>query len=278
MVTKGQFLERAVAIVAEDGLVLDGLSHRGRRGPACVVAAPHPALGGSMTVPAINELAWALTRAGHATLRFDYRGVGGSQGRSRQVPSTGAGASGEAPRITPASIADEVADLRAAAGQLAATVRCAEAGAAGEGGLCAIGYSFGACVVLAAQGDPAWEKLVLIAPPTALADLGALAEVRRPLLLVCAQHDPLCDRALLQALIAPLGEQARLAVIPHADHGFRRGSTELGRVVAEWLRAGRPPLRLEREGGGDEQEPEVIELDLPDEGGPPLELDDGQPA
>ena len=275
MVEKGQFLERPVAIPTAHGLMLDGLYHRGRRGPACVVAAPHPALGGSMTVPAINELAWALTRAGHATLRFDYRGVGGSQGRSLHVAAGTAGTDAEPvpPRITPALVEGEVADLFAAAAQLAATVGLAE----GEGGagLCAIGYSFGACVVLAGHADPRWERLVLIAPPTALADLGALAEVRRPLLIVCAQHDPLCDRALLQELIAPLGDRVRLEVIPHADHGFRRGSTALGQLVAEWLRAGRPPPRLEREDGGGEEGPEVIELELPDDGEPPLELDDG---
>lgn len=277
--TKGQFLERSVAIPTAGGLMLDGLYHRGLRGPACVIAAPHPALGGSMTVPAINELAWALTRGGHATLRFDYRGVGGSQGRSPHAlappddPGSELGSGSAPPRITPALIGAEVVDLLAAADQLAATTS-ASAAEGGDAGLCAIGYSFGACVVLAAHAGARWQKLVLVAPPTALADLGALAEVRQPILIVCAQHDPLCDRALLNRLIAPLGESARLEVIPHADHGFRRGSSALGQVVAEWLRAGRPLLRTLPE-ADDEPDPEVVELELPDDGEPPLELDDG---
>jgi alpha/beta superfamily hydrolase len=81
MVLEGQYLERSVVV---DGL--DALYHRGPREPPCVIASPHPAMGGSMTSPVIAELAWALTRAGHATMRFDYRGVAssrGSRGRSR---------------------------------------------------------------------------------------------------------------------------------------------------------------------------------------------------
>ena len=71
MVLPGQYLERSL-VVGE----LDALYHRGSRNPPCALASPHPAMGGSMTAPAIAELAWALTRAGHATMRFNYRGVG----------------------------------------------------------------------------------------------------------------------------------------------------------------------------------------------------------
>src|SRR2546422_11402357 len=84
MVLSGQYLERSV-VVGE----LDALYHRGTREPPCVIAAPHPALGGSMLSPVVAELAWALTRAGHPTMRFDYRGVGASRGASRPVAGRG---------------------------------------------------------------------------------------------------------------------------------------------------------------------------------------------
>ncbi len=57
---------------------LAGLYHRGRISPVLLVS-PHPYAGG-MEIPLIAELAWAVTRAGHATLRFDFRGVGASRG------------------------------------------------------------------------------------------------------------------------------------------------------------------------------------------------------
>ena len=251
MVRPGEFLERSV-VVKSGELSLDALYHRGRRAPPCAIASPHPALGGSMTVPAIAEVAWALTRAGFPTLRFDYRGVGASQGRSRHP----AGAT----RVD--DVSDELADLRAAVEQLVQTTRAA--------GACVVAYSFGAAVALAAAQDEAVERLVLVAPPTELWDFSALLEVRKPVLVVCAHHDALCDRSRLQ-----LPENARLAVIAHADHAFLRGLPELGRTVAAWVGSGPPRKELPddaRSGSGD---PEGFrEVELPGSDDPPLELDD----
>jgi alpha/beta superfamily hydrolase len=260
MVLAGQYLERSV-VVRSGELTLDGLYHRGSREPACVLASPHPALGGSMTAPVIAELAWALTRAGHATLRFDYRGVGASQGTTRHAAGSlgpGAGLAGLA------GLQGEVEDLLAAAEQLRATA------GAGAGGLCAVGYSFGAAVVLRAARDPRIGRVVLVAPPTAIADFSALRGLEKPTLLVCAHHDDLCDRALLQPLLEP--EHAALEVVAHADHSFRRGLTELGKICAAWLRGVREEPAAA--GPGDEQPAAAPELELEPGDGEPLELDD----
>lgn len=296
MVLAGQYLERSV-VVRSGELTLDALYHRGSREPACVLASPHPALGGSMTAPVIAELAWALTRAGHATLRFDYRGVGASQGTSRHVAgSLGPGArisaggpdsrlsagasrlergglsagasrlqqgarSAGAPRLQQGGLDDEAEDLLAAAEQLRAT--------AGGEGLCAVGYSFGAAVVLRAARDPRVCRIVLVAPPTAIADFSALRGLRKPALLVCAHRDDLCDRALLQPLLEP---EHALEVVAHADHSFRRGLTELGKLCAAWLRGGRAEPAAE--GPGEEQPAAARELELEPGDGEPLELDE----
>jgi hypothetical protein len=108
---------------------------------------------------------------------------------------------------------------------------------------------------------------VLIAPPTALADFSALASVTKPLLVVCAHHDAYCDRSALR-----LPEQGTLEVLPHTDHFFRRGLTELGKLVAAWLRGDRPEYVAPPD---QPQEPEVehVELDLDPGDEEPLELD-----
>lgn len=212
MVLPGQYLERSLTVGD-----LDALYHRGKREPPCVIASPHPAMGGSMTSPVIAELAWALTRAGHATLRFDYRGVGASRGVSRHpAGSTQIG-----------DVGDEVEDLYEIADQLLATTGLPSA--------CAVGYSFGAKVVLEAAGDPRISHLVLIAPPNKLADFSAIASIEKPLLVLFAHHDAYCDRAALK-----LPEQAKSDVIPHADHFFGRGLTEMARTAAAWLGGGEP--------------------------------------
>ncbi len=80
MVMPGQFLERPT-LVESGGFCLEGLWHRGQKTPALLILSPHPAFGGgSMDFPLSLEIAWAATRRGHATLRFNWRGVGASQG------------------------------------------------------------------------------------------------------------------------------------------------------------------------------------------------------
>jgi alpha/beta superfamily hydrolase len=241
MVLAGQYLERSV-VVGE----LDALYHRGTREPPCAIAAPHPALGGSMTSPVIAELAWALTRAGHPTLRFDYRGVGASRGTSGHPAGS----------MAIGILQDEVADLLAICEHLLASTGMAEA--------CAIGYSFGAAVALEAARDPRIGRVILIAPPTTLYDFRELSALAKPALVVCAQKDAFCDRSAL-----PLPAGGRLEVVPHADHFFSRGLTELGKTVAGWLRGD----RAEYTAPPDEGSGPSPEIELEEGEGPPLEVD-----
>jgi len=208
MVRRGEYLERMV-VVPSGGLHLEGLYHRGKLRPPCVVAAPHPQQGGSMDSPVVAEIAWAITRAGHATLRFNYRGVGASEGSW----SGGAG---------------EIADLEAAVEQLQETTFGADVAVAG--------YSFGAWVALeAALRLPAIAKLLLVAPPTKLFDFAALARVGAQVLAVCAERDALCDPALVGALVEPLGERGEIATVAGADHFFTTGLPQVGRLAARFV-------------------------------------------
>ncbi|GAC1339424.1 MAG: hypothetical protein NVS2B9_13990 [Myxococcales bacterium] len=268
MVLPGQFLERS-AVVRSGGVLIDALFHRGARLPACAVAPPHPALGGSMVAPAVAELAWALAREGHATLRFDYRGVGASQGKSSHAaPVLG---EGKVPPIERAGIAAEVEDLRSACEHL-------QASASPGAPLCCIGYSFGAAVALQVAEDPRVSHLVLVAPPTALADFSSIGRTGKPTLVICAHQDPWCDPVALRGFLSPLGDDGLLEVIAHADHGFRRGLPELGRAVAQWLRGGEPLPAFPRATAEDEGVSAAADLILPEGDGEPLELDEPAPG
>jgi alpha/beta superfamily hydrolase len=202
--------ERQVAIPMRGGaLVLDGIYVPGAAGSdrGAVIAPPHPLHGGSMGSPVVTEIAWACARAGLATLRFDWRGVGGSAG----APS------GEA------AGADE--DYVAALEQLAESV---------GGALCACGYSFGAAAALRAAGrSRRVREAVLVAPPPSLIDVGALGDARR-VLVVAGEEDALAAPDALRALVAP-SRNASLVLVPGADHFFGAGLAEVGRAVARWL-------------------------------------------
>jgi alpha/beta superfamily hydrolase len=73
--------EQAVTIpLAAQGLVLEAVWQAGDHKGA-VIAPPHPEYGGSLDSPVVNEIAYGLHREGYASLRFNWRGVGASQGR-----------------------------------------------------------------------------------------------------------------------------------------------------------------------------------------------------
>lgn len=196
----------------EQGEALEGLFIAGAGEPAAgaVIAPPHPLHGGSMDSPVVAELAWACTRAGLASLRFNWRGVGGSSGAPSGELATGA------------------EDLGAALLQLGRTV---------SGPLVAAGYSFGALVAArAAALQPRVRRLVLVAPPPALLDRDALGAGEREILVLAGEHDALAPAAALESLARDL-PRARFVGIDDADHFFRAGLAQLTGEVTAWLAA-----------------------------------------
>jgi len=203
--------EKPVVIAGEAG-ALEGLylDAAGGGEAGALVAAPHPLYGGSMDNPVVGELAFACSRSGIASLRFNWRGVGASAGAPSGDP------------------ADADADCAAALTHLAETV---------AGPLVACGYSFGAAVaVRAARAMPRVRRLVLVAPPPALCDARALAELDLPVLALAGERDRLAPPAGVAALVASLPD-ARLVAIPEADHFFASGLAQIGQATWEFLAA-----------------------------------------
>ncbi len=198
-------IQRSGCDGALEGIFLAG---EGRDGAGAVIAPPHPLFGGSMQSPVVNEIAYACQGLGIASLRFNWRGVGGSSGE----------ASGETEHAEQ--------DFAAALAHQAETV---------SGLLVACGYSFGAvAAVSAAATEPRVKKLVLVSPPPRLLRAADLAGLGKRVLVVTGSRDDLAPAADLEKLLESV-PRAALQVVEEADHFFGTGLGDVGRAVSRFL-------------------------------------------
>ena len=195
------------------GLTLEGLlATNGGDSPAAVVCHPHPNYGGSMYNSVVEAILTAMWQLGYATLRFNFRGVGASEGEH----DGGRG---------------EVDDAAAAMAFL-----LAQAGVRKDDAVMA-GYSFGAIVALRAGYEHAEaSRIVAVALPIGITEAPVPPDASKPLLLVSGDRDSYSPVATLTALQNRIGKSAKLEIIKGADHFFGGAEAELSRIIAAALR------------------------------------------
>lgn len=176
-------------------------------GAGVVICHPHPLYGGDMDNPVVVRVQEVCAGLGLATLRFNFRGVGGSGG----AHANGIG---------------EQDDVRVALEALAR--------ATGGAPTAIAGYSFGARIAaLVACGDARIGGLALIAPPLGMYDFAGIEDVRAPTLMVAGTADSYCPAADFARLGARL-PSATAVSIEGADHFFFGKLFPLGEAVAKW--------------------------------------------
>jgi alpha/beta superfamily hydrolase len=189
---------------------------------AAVVCHAHPLHGGMMHFKAVFRAAKALQSAGLAALRFNFRGVGRSEG----VHDDGAG---------------EQEDARAALAELERRLP----------GLPLVlgGFSFGSVVALrVAARDPRVRAVFALGFPLArFGDAATLQAPSQPRLFVQGEHDQFGAGEALRALVDPLPGPRELVVVAGADHFFEGRLDALQAAVAQW--AEKRPWDMGREEG-----------------------------
>jgi len=171
-----------------------------------VVCHPHPLHGGSLRNKVVYQLARCFGELGAVAVRFNFRGVGASEGSYDH----GAG---------------ELDDL----GAVVAWVRERWPGRP----LWLAGFSFGGAVVLKGAGQHAPDWLVTVAPAINYLPADELLPAGVPWLLIQGADDELVPTEQVLSWVETLPEQPRLALLADAGHFFHGRLNDLREALIQ---------------------------------------------
>jgi alpha/beta superfamily hydrolase len=183
----------------------------GARGDIVAVCChPHPLYGGTMQNKVVHTLARACQDQSVTSVRFNFRGVGGSEGGH----DDGVGESEDA-----AAVADHA--LRAT----------------GAARLWSLGFSFGGFVAYRLATARGAAALVTVAPPVQRFDFTRLAVPHCPWLVAQGDADDLVDHQRVLAWTRRLDPAPEVRILAGAEHFFHGRLTELRSILGAWLAA-----------------------------------------
>jgi uncharacterized protein len=190
---------------------LEGIVHQNKGNQGVVICHPHPLYGGNMQNNVVAAVEEGFARIGFTTLRFNFRGVGGSGGDY---------AEGEG----------EVRDALAAADHLRRML-------GGEAPIVLAGYSFGAWIAAkAALQDPPPSGLFLVSYPFAFYPEESILGFAGPQYFVGGSNDDIgpVDRLLEVYKKLPILHK-NIKIIP-TDHFYWGREQEITGFVVEAVR------------------------------------------
>lgn len=194
---------------------LEGRYHpsKTKNAPIAIVLHPHSQFGGTMNNPIVYQLYYMFAERGFAVLRFNFRGVGRSQGiyHGQDELSDAASALDWAQSIQPEARACWVA-----------------------------GVSFGAWISMQLlMRRPEVEGFISVAPPAGRFDFSFLAPCPSSGLFVHGDEDRVASPKDVQNLIDKLKTQRGIvidqAVIQGANHFFEDKTEELVETVGSYV-------------------------------------------
>jgi alpha/beta superfamily hydrolase len=185
--------------------------------PAVIVCHPHPLYGGSMDNNVVNSLSETITQASLVSFKFNFRGVGASQGKS-------SGGIGERQDVEAAisfiSTAKEVDSERI--------------------GLA--GYSAGAGFAFpVGSSDARIKTLAAVSPPLSMFDFDFLKSCLKPKLLISGSRESFISTTQFFQFCQNLPEPKECESIEGADHfwcGYESGLA--AKVVAFFTKVLQP--------------------------------------
>jgi len=174
-----------------------------------VVCHPHPSYGGTLHNKVVHRVASTLHELGAEVLRFNFRGVGSSEGAYDE----GRG---------------ELEDAHAAVRWMRERYPGAR--------LWLAGFSFGSWIAARlAASDPGVERLILIAPPVKRSGFDVLKHCPVPKLVIQGLADATCPPSDLEQEFPRWADPKTLIRVPDATHFFDRQLKALGLALEQSL-------------------------------------------
>jgi len=177
-----------------------------------VICHPHPGFGGTMDNNVVLALRDAFLRQDWATLRFNFRGTGSSEGRQ----SGGI---------------EEPSDVLAAFDAMKREMP-------GDLPLAMVGYSFGAYVGFRALSlSPVAVLAIGISPPVSMYEFAFLSTIEglRAVSFIAGEQDSFCDPDLLRKSACKMGPPGDVTIEPGVDHFWFGAENRLDRFLSDWI-------------------------------------------
>lgn len=186
------------------------------RAGVAIVCHPHPVHGGTMHNKVVTMLARAVRELGLATVRFNFRGTGQSEGEYDE---------GRGETLDLLAVAEWVHRQRP------------------DDALWLAGFSFGAYVSLLAARHLPVKQMISVAPPAGRWDFSAVLAPTCPWLVIQGEEDDVVDPQAVFDWVASMAEPPTLVRMPETGHFFHRRLIDLRGAVKNGVRAWLPPLR-----------------------------------
>ncbi len=206
---KTEMAEERVFIYSGE-MKIEGLINELPGEKAVVVTHPHPLYGGDMYNNVVESVVQAYREKSYTTFRFNFRGVGRSEGRHDQ----GVG---------------EQDDVKAALAYLREL---------GKSSIDLAGYSFGAWVnALSLQSFALSRRVVMVSPPVSFIDFSFLDYSTKIELVIAGSEDDIAPPAKIKEMLATWNPEAEFKIIQGADHFYWGKTAEIKRAIQGFLDA-----------------------------------------
>ena len=184
---------------------IEGLLNQKDEKKGVVVTHPHPLYGGDMNNLVVESIVHVYHMKGYSTLKFNFRGVGRSQG----TYDNGLG---------------EQKDVLSALSFLADM---------GMERIDLAGYSFGAWVnAHALQKDILTKQMIMVSPPVGFMDFKSIVTMNPLKFVVTGNRDDIAPADVIEKMISTWNPDARFEVIDGADHFYGGYLNQLEAVLA----------------------------------------------